>query len=289
MCKFAYRLEDINLSQTKKATVVTFGNFKGGTGKTTNSTMIAYALSNMGYKVLLSDQDPQANATSLFLKTKSELTGEIVSFKKTLMSAIQEENLEEIVTEIKENLYLLPSFSDFALYPRFLEKKFSDEVDRVQYFSKLIETIKSEFDFIFIDVPPTISIITDSALYASDFVVVVLQTQERSLQGAEVFTKYLQSLIDDFGANLDIIGILPVLLKNGAAVDLATLENAKEIFGEENLFKIVVKNMERLKRFDITGITDEDMHDRRVHDSYTGIANEFLSRLNAELEGVESK
>ncbi|WP_361920467.1 type IV secretory system conjugative DNA transfer family protein, partial [Streptomyces sp. NPDC046876] len=51
-----------------------------------------------------------------------------------------------------------------------------------------------------------------------------------------------------------------VLLKNGAAVDLATLENAKEIFGEENLFKIVVKNMERLKRFDITGITDADMH-----------------------------
>ena len=270
------------------ATVVTFGNFKGVTGKTTNSTMIAYALSNMGFKVLLSDQDPQANATSLYLKTKTELSGDIVSFNKTLMSAIQEENLEEIVTEIKDNLYLLPSFSDFALYPRFLEKKFPDEVDRVQYFSKLIASIKQEFDFIFIDVPPTISIITDSALYASDFVVVVLQTQERSLQGAEVFTKYLQSLIDNYGADLDIVGILPVLLKNGAAVDLATLENAKEIFGEENLFNIVVKNMERLKRFDITGITDEDMHDRRVHESYKQIAEEFLARLNAELEGVET-
>lgn len=270
-----------------KATVVTFGNFKGGTGKTTNSTMIAYALSDLGYKVLLSDQDPQANATSLYLKTKSEISGEIVSFKKTLMSAIQEENLEEIITEVKENLYLLPSFSDFALYPRFLEKKFPNEVDRVQYFSKLLGSVKNDFDFIFIDVPPTSSIITDSALYASDFVVVVLQTQERSLQGAEVFTQYLQGLIDDYGANLDIIGILPVLLKNGAAVDLATLENAKEIFGEENLFDIVVKNMERLKRFDITGITDNDMHDRRVHNSYKAIAEEFIERLNAELEGVK--
>lgn len=269
-----------------RATVVTFGNFKGGTGKTTNSTMIAYALSNMGYKVLLSDQDPQANATSLFLKTKSEISDEIISFNKTLMTAIKDESLKEIITEIKENLYLLPSFSDFALYPRFLEKKFPNEVDRVQYFSHLIEELKEDFDFIFIDVPPTISIITDSALYASDFVVVVLQTQERSLQGAEVFTTYLQSLIDDYGADLDIIGILPVLLKNGAAVDLATLENAKDIFGEENLFKIVVKNMERLKRFDITGITDVDMHDRRVHDSYKEIAEEFLSRLNAELEGA---
>ncbi|MDJ0332995.1 AAA family ATPase [Planococcus sp. S3-L1] len=275
------------MRKDKKGIVVTFGNFKGGTGKTTNSTMIAYALSNMGYKVLLSDQDPQANATSLYLKTKSEISGEIVSFNKTLMTAIQEENLEEIITEIKENLFLLPSFSDFALYPRFLEKKFPNEVDRVQYFSKLIEPIKEEFDFIFIDVPPTISITTDSALYASNFVVVVLQTQERSLQGAEVFTKYLQSLIDEYGAELDIIGILPVLLKNGAAVDLATLENAKEIFGEENLFKIVVKNMERLKRFDITGITDADMHDRRVHESYKEIAEEFISRLNTELEGAE--
>ena len=277
------------MKNDNKATVVTFGNFKGGTGKTTNSTMIAYALSDLGYKVLLSDQDPQANATSLYLKTKSEISGEIVSFKKTLMSAIQEENLSEIITEIKDNLFLLPSFSDFALYPRFLEKKFPNEVDRVQYFSKLLDSVKDDFDFIFIDVPPTSSIITDSALYASDFVVVVLQTHERSLQGAEVFTQYLQGLIDDYGANLDIIGILPVLLKNGAAVDLATLENAKEIFGEENLFDIVVKNMERLKRFDITGITDNDMHDRRVHNSYKAIAEEFIERLNAELEGVNSK
>jgi chromosome partitioning protein len=267
--------------------VVTFGNFKGGTGKTTNSTMLAYSLANMGYKVLLSDQDPQANATSLFLKTKSLLTDSIFSFEKTLMSAIQDENLGSIVTEIKENLYLLPSFSDFALYPKFLEKKFSSEIDRVQFFSTLLQPLKEEFDFIFIDVPPTISIITDSALYASDFVVVVLQTQERSLQGAEVFTKYLQSLIDDYDADLDILGILPVLLKNGAAVDISTLENAKEIFGEHNLFQNVVRNMERLKRFDITGITENDMHDNRVISNYGIVANEFLTRLEVAVGVVQ--
>lgn len=273
------------MTATNEAIIVTFGNFKGGTGKTTNSTMIAYSLAELGYKVLLCDQDPQANATSLYLKTKALETDEIVSFNKTLMAAIQDENLKQIVTQIKNNLYLLPSFSDFALYPRFLEKKFPDNTEaRVKYFSTLIKPLKAEFDFIFIDVPPTISIITDAALYASDFVVVVLQTQERSLQGAEVFTGYLQSLIDDYGANLDIIGILPVLLKNGAAVDISTLESAKEIFGEENLFENVVHNMERLKRFDITGITYEDMHDRKVHGSYKRIAKEFIQRLSAELK-----
>ena len=275
------------VSENKEAIIVTFGNFKGGTGKTTNSTMIAHALSKQGYKVLLCDQDPQANATSLYLKTKALESGEITSFNKTLMAAIQEENLEQIVTEIKENLYLLPSFSDFALYPRFLEKKFPDDTaDRVHYFSSLIKPLKKDYDYIFIDVPPTISIITDAALYASDFVVVVLQTQERSLQGAEVFTGYLQSLIDDYGADLDIVGILPVLLKNGAAVDLSTLESAREIFGVENLFENVVNNMERLKRFDITGITNEDMHDRKVHKSYETIANEFIARVQAELMEV---
>jgi chromosome partitioning protein len=268
---------------THSCTIVTFGNFKGGTGKTTNSTMIAYTLSKMGYKVLLSDQDPQANATSLYLRTKALISDEIVSFERTLMTAIQAEDLSSIVTEIKENLYLLPSFSDFALYPKFLEKKFPDNLDRVQYFSKLLEPLKKDFDFIFIDVPPTISDITDSALYASDFVVVVLQTQERSLQGAEMFTKYLQSLIDDYDAHMDILGILPVLLKNGAPVDNATLENAKEIFGEHNIFSTLVRNMERLKRYDITGIAEEDMHDRKVMNSYKKVTDEFLKRWEQEV------
>ncbi|EIM06453.1 hypothetical protein A1A1_10896 [Planococcus antarcticus DSM 14505] len=265
-------------------TVVTFGNFKGGTGKTTNSTMIAYCLAKMGYKVLLSDQDPQANATSLYLRTKAHLEKDITSFEKTLMSAIRSEDLSVIVTPIKENLYLLPSFSDFSLYPMFLEQKFPSVVDRVQFFSSLIEPLKKDFDFIFIDVPPTFSIITDSALYASQHVVVVLQTQERSLQGAEAFTNYLQTLIDNYDADLDILGILPVLLKNQAAVDLQTLEGAKEIFGEHNLFQGVVKNMERLKRFDITGITEDDMHDRNVISNYMKVTNEFLERLRAVTE-----
>lgn len=275
------------MSENKEAIIVTFGNFKGGTGKTTNSTMIAHALAMKGYKVLLCDQDPQANATSLYLKTKTLVSDQIVGFNKTLMAAIQEEDLAQIVTEVKENLYLLPSFSDFALYPRFLEKKFPDDsIARVQYFSSLIQPLKKDYDYIFIDVPPTISIITDAALYASDFVVVVLQTQERSLQGAEVFTSYLQSLIDDYGADLDIVGILPVLLKNGATVDLTTLNSARDIFGEENLFENIVTNMERLKRFDITGITTEDMHDRKVHATYEQIADEFIARVQAELVEV---
>lgn len=274
---------------TDQAIVVTFGNFKGGTGKTTNSTMLAYTLAKQGYKVLLCDQDPQANATTLYLKTKAAREDNYITFEKTLMAAMQEGDLKDIVTEIVDNLYLLPSFSDFAQYPKFLEKRFESDLDRVMYLSTLLEPLKSEFDFIFIDVPPTISIYTDSALYASDYVVVVLQTQERSLQGAEVFRGYLQDLLDDYDADFDILGILPVLLKNGAAVDLATLENAKDAFGAHNLFESVIRNMERLKRYDITGILEEDMHDKRVMAVYDTVAQEFLLRLQREIEQSEDE
>ena len=268
------------------AKVITYGNFKGGTGRTTNSAMMAYMLSKLGYKTLLADLDPQANATSLYLHTKQRITNNIVTFDKTLMSAIADEDLSDIIIEIKDNLYLLPSFADFTSFPLFLEKKFpNSQLKRVTFLKGLIEKIKDDYDFILIDVPPTLSTYTDSALLASDYTIIVLQTQERSLVGAEAYVGYLQELVDNYDANFDILGVLPVLLKNNSKVDEATLDTAKEKFGEENLFKNLVKNMERLKRYDIVGIVDSDLdnkydiHDKRVMALYKKVTEEMLSRL----------
>ena len=275
------------------AKVITYGNFKGGTGKTTNSAMMAYVLSKLGYKTLLADLDPQANATALYLRTKQRITNDVVSFDKTLMSAIADENLSDIIIEIKENLYLLPSFADFTSFPLFLEKKFpNSQLERVTFLKGLIDKVKDDYDFILIDIPPTLSTYTDSALLASDYTIIVLQTQERSLVGAEAYIGYLQELIDNYGANFDILGVLPVLLKNNSKVDEATLNTAKEKFGEENLFKNLVKNMERLKRYDIIGIVDSDLggkydiHDKRVMALYTKVTEEMISRLE-EIESHE--
>lgn len=265
-----------------KGLVVTFGNQKGGTGKTTSSTMIAYELSNMGYKVLLCDNDPQANATTLYLRTKANSSEDVVNFNKTLMTAISDGDLQPIVTNIKKNLYLLPSFSDFMYYPNFLEKKFKTENERMRYFSELLIPLKQDYDFIFIDVPPTISVITNSALFASDYVCIVSQTHERSLNGAEVFTNHLRELVMEKGANLDTVGILPVLLKNNSNIDKVILKNTIEMFGEEHVFKNVIKHMERIKRFDMTGIKNDDMHDASVHKVFTAVAKEFLERIERE-------
>lgn len=273
--------------ENKKGIVVTFGNFKGGTGKTTTSAMLAYALSEKGYKVLVSDQDPQANASDMFLKTKSLIEGEDTVYSETIFTAIQKGNLKDAIIPIKENLYLLPSDKPFSKFPRIMNSMFADYNDQVYYFSSILEEIKSDYDFIFLDVPPTISLITDSALYASDFVVIVMQTQEWGLAGAEGFVEYLNELIEDYDAILDVIGILPVILKSGARIDTATYDDAVETFGSNNIFKEPIMFMERLKQYPRTGIEIKDIHDKRVLEKFDSIADIFLKRLENELEGVE--
>ena len=252
---------------TKK---ITFGNFKGGTGKTTNSTLISYHLAKQGFKTLLVDLDPQANATSLLLKTAQNETNEVITFSKTLMTAISEEDLSSIVTPILDNLYLLPSFADFTSYPLYLEKKFPNSQ-------------KDSY--------------TDTAVVSSDYIVIVLQTQERSFVGAEAFIQYTQEMYNTYKeeVDFDILGILPVLLKNTSKVDQTILEQAKREFGEENIFTNVVKNMERVKRYDMIGITNpdsdvrHDMHDKKVHALYSQITNELLERLNKWADYYKSK
>ena len=266
---------------------ITFGNFKGGTGKTTNSTMVAYHLAKKGYKTLLVDLDPQANATAMLLLTVQNQKDIVVNFETTLMTAIAENNLSKIVTEINDKLFLLPSFADFTSYPLYLEKKFPDSIrERGLYFKKLLSEFDKEYDYIIFDIPPTLSLFTDSAMLASDYVVIVLQTQERSFVGAEAFIQYMQELLDNYEVNFDILGILPVLLKNNAIVDKSVLKNAKETFGESNLFENIVKNMERLKRYDMTGIIDPevnkkfDVHDMNVHRLYDKVTAELIERGN---------
>ena len=268
------------------AIAITFGNFKGGTGKTTNSSLIAYILSNLGYKTLLIDLDPQGNATTLYLKTKQRISHEVVKFEKTLMSAISDNDLKSIITPVKQYLDLLPSYADFTSFPLYLEQLYPDnQKERAMHLRKLLAPVKDNYDFIIIDVPPTVSVYTDNALMVSDYTVIVMQTQERSMDGAKAYIIYLQELIDNFGADFDILGVLPVLLKNSSNVDKTILKMARKEFGEENMFSNVVKNMERLKRYDVTGIgaftlvDNADVHDKRVFELYENVTKELIDRL----------
>lgn len=264
------------------AEVITFANFKGGVGKTSTTALVGYNLSKMGKKVLIIDFDAQANVTSLLLKTKAA-DEDIITIETSLMAAINNNiSLSKIIIPITDTLDLISNAVDFSMYPRYLEQNFETEIEKVSFFKEKIDLLRNNYDFIFIDVPPTLSLLNDTAFYACDQIIVVLQTQERSLAGAEVFITYLQeNLIDEFHSNVDILGILPVLSKKGGPVDEQILESAIDGFGKENIFTSKISIMERIKRMDMTGITDNknDMHDRHVHNTFTAVANEILERL----------
>ena len=274
----------MNLLRGAKMTkTITFGNFKGGVGKTTNATQVAYELSKRGANTLLLDLDPQANATNIMLKTKANLTDKIDQFDSSLMAAIQNKDLSKALVNITSNLDLIGSSADFSLFPRVMEKQFSRYIDRVKYLNELLSPITKNYDYVIIDVPPTISLITDAALYASDWCVIVMQTQQQALDGASAFIQYMQQeVIDTYKApSLDLVGILPVLIQPGAPVDNLTLQNAEEEFGQDNILPTSIHQMQRLKRYGVTGITNDSRYDEKVFEVYKQVVNDILNRIKA--------
>ena len=275
--------------------------------------MTAYQLARQGYKTLVCDLDPQANATQLLRRTYNLQNDRDLTIEKTMMVALTEENINSAIVNIMDNLYLLPSSEDFKSYPDFLEMKYMPDKEKIQagdsttlqsemsrikeqrisYFAKQLAKVKDDYDFVIIDVPPTLSVFTDSAIYATDYVIIVLQTQQRSLDGAETFFEYLQQMYNDHTAiDFDILGVLAVLLKNNAGLDSQILQDAEADFGKDMLFKQIIRHMERLKRYDRTGIAEKDltpydMHDTRLHVIYKRLTNEIVKRLKDK--GVEIK
>lgn len=259
---------------------ITVGNYKGGVGKTTNTVLNAYHFAKKGFKTLVVDLDPQSNATQSLMLTKSILyPDEIVNIEKTIMYGIQNRNLDGLEVEIMENLFCLPSYIDFQDFAKFLFKTCSSEKEEDFFFHNLLNEIKYKYDYIFIDVPPMSIEVTKNAVISSDYVLISLQTQERSLTGAENYIKELSRLKNLYNLNIEVVGIIPVLLKKQGRVDEHILETANYLFGKENIFTNIIPQMERIKRFDLNGITEDDRHDEKVHSLFNNISSELLKRI----------
>lgn len=264
------------------AVTIVVGNFKGGVGKTKVSVMASWELAfKYQKKVLLVDLDPQGNASTLIARSLG-----IEKIDQSIFDGFQSGDLSKSILEVDDYLHLIPAQVSFKNLPKFLYSKFQEEFDQVNYLNVLLEPIRENYDYIFIDVPPTISDFSDNAMMAADYVLIILQAQELSLEGAETYVKYLQFMVDQYDADIQVAGILPVLLRPGGRVDLSTLERAREIFGEDNVFQTVVKHLERLKSWDVTGIKDKDQHDRNAHSIFEQVVEELLDKLDTfELEG----
>lgn len=234
------------------------GNFKGGVGKTKAVTMLAYESATVtNKKTLVVDLDPQGNATRVLAKT-----GNISEIDTTITEAVTHGDLSEAIVHILPNLDLIGANTAFRNLTKILVSKFPDnEFDQINYLNKLLEPLREEYDAIYIDVPPTISDYSDSAMLAADYCIIVLQTQELSLDGAQTYIAYMQYLADTYDNDLQVLGIIPCMLKTGGRVDSKVLEQAKELYGG-NVLNTIVKYQERLKVYDVEGI--------RINTNYTG-------------------
>lgn len=160
--------------------------------------------------------------------------------------------------------------------------------------SELLQPLKEEYGAIYIDVPPTISDYSDNAMLAADYCIIVLQTQELSLDGAQTYIAYMQYLADTYNSQLDVLGLIPMMLRKGGRVDEKVLNQAKDMYGN-NVLSTIVKYQERLKVYDVEGINVNyningkvDMWDMKAHKLFIDVLDELdqhqeaLETLNRE-------
>lgn len=276
------------LKKQDEALTIVVGNQKGGSAKTTNTYMISYTLAKFGIKTLAVDLDPQSNLTKTLMLTKSHESKEVNTIDKTLMRGIQEKNLEDLPVTIMDNLDLLPSYIDFEDFAKFIYSTTKTDYQESHVLEPLFKPLKSKYQIIIMDLPPFSIEVTRNACVMADYVLLSLQTQDDSLTGAETYIDTLAKLKAKYNLAVEVLGILPALTDKRGSVDKMVLASARQEFGEENMFKTIIPQMARVKRFPIKGISTDDYFDRAVTDKYEAVTNEFLERLKNFEESKES-
>lgn len=262
------------------AKIISCVAFKGGVGKTSSTAMIGFELAKRGYRTLMVDTDPQANLTSIALRTRLAQGGSQGKLKASLMKAVEDKDLREALVHIMPNLDLIGSSMDFSLYPQLLAKHFDSYDDQVRYLSKLLKPVAKDYDFIILDTSPGLSIFQASVLYASDYALCLMKTDPYSMQGLDNLLSYIQkTVINEYKApKLQPLGVLPVMMQRGS-LDKGILEMVTEKYGKDSLLPVITY-MSRINRYSATGITDSEYFDQRPHQKYGEVVDEILERVN---------
>lgn len=259
---------------------ITIGNSKGGVSKTTSTALLAYNFAKKGIKTLVLDADKQGNLSKTLLLTREVEKGiPSDTFSNSFMDGVKGGDMSPCIISVMDNLDLIPSDEDTRNFSRYLYQEVQYPEDRDFLVHDALEKIKFNYDIVLIDSPPNNYEIMRNVTLASDYVVVAFQPHEHSLTGAETYIQDLNDLNNEYDLNLFILGFLPVLIQRGARIDGYIIQEAKSQFQSENVFDAQVYIMQRVKQFDVNGITNNDHHDQFVHDKYNEVALEFLDRL----------
>lgn len=204
--------------------IISFANQKGGVGKTTSTVNVAASLGILGYKVLIIDLDPQGNATSGVGILKKNL-------KVTVFDALTTEaSLESVTIPTKyKNLSVVPANTTLAR----AEYELGDVESGEFVMKKKLESVKSKYDYIIIDCPPSLGMLTVNAMTASDGVVIPMQCEFFALEGLSQLMFTISRIKAHYNKDLSVTGILITMYNSRLILSMQVIQELKKHYADK--------------------------------------------------------
>jgi len=253
--------------------IISIANQKGGCGKTTTAINLAAALSMNGEKVLLVDLDPQAHASlGLNIQSQDSIYNVISNLTPRKL------RIENIIKRIEDKFDIAPS----NILVGTLEQELSDEIGRELKLSEVIEPLREQYDYILIDCPPSLGILTVNALRLSNELIIPVETSRFSMQGVDHLMDIVYLVKDRLNHSVDC-RILITMFDSRLRHSFSMLDTFKEKFGKL-LFDTIVHVNVKLKESAVMGktVSAYDKYCRGSKD-YHSLAKEMLFIRKQEL------
>lgn len=248
--------------------VISVANQKGGVGKTTSTVSLAAALAVHGKKVLIIDSDPQGNATSGLGVQKGELEQDVYD---VLVNQVPMADV--IVPTTRENLMIAPSTIQLAG----AEIELTSQPRREQRLKEGVKKIKDDYDYIFIDCPPSLGHLTMNAFTASDTVLIPVQCEYYALEGLSQLMNTITMVRKHFNPQLKIEGVLLTMYDARTNLGNEVKDDVIKYF-REKVYKTIIPRNVRLSEAPSYGqaIVDYDPRSRGA-EVYMELAKEVLA------------
>ncbi len=254
--------------------IITIANQKGGVGKTTTVVNLATALASIDKKVLVIDMDPQYNSSMSFNVYNSKLSiYRVFSNEVSIEDTIQKSQIP--------NLNVISACEDLAA----AEYELADDENRNFLLKNYINKIKNDYEYIFIDTPPTLGLLTVSSLTASGEVLIPVQCEFFALEGLSKLIKTIELVKVNLNINLKLNGIILTMYDKRNSLSSLIEKEAREYF-DTNVYKFNVPRNVTLSEAPSHGLP-AIIYDLKCSGSqaYIALAKEFLER--SDLNGSQ--